>query len=685
MRALARFVWSEARLHVLLTRCTFCFVFFVFISSLWLRPGAAVATDLSAADFSADLSSDRADVVIDGRVLFRLGSIDEFTAQRRANSVNRRLQVALEVVPLNRSIPVSIAERDRLSTIRVNNSHLLTVTDSDFRMGMTRQEQAEDWETLLEAALAKAQLERSPSYARRVIWRILAALALTLGLYTLLNRLSKNLSRRRRSRFGQFARKRPWLQPVLVCLEWAVVLLFLAHVSELLPAARTARYNTFRFLENAFNSNLLTAGMQSYSLLDIAKLAVLVLLLWLSVRGLVAIVKARFLQPTIPERGVRDAIATLMQFALMGLGLFILLQAWGIDLSALALLASVLGVGLGFGLQDIANNFISGWILLIERSVQVGDLVDVGTLLGRVERIGLRSTQLHTPDGISIILPNHELVQNRVINWSHGQPVSRLQLNLGVAYGSEIKTVHKAVMEAALAHPDVLRYPPPQLRLIEFGESSLNFHLLLWTNDPEDQFDVKSDVYYLLEANFRRHQVELPYPHRDVNVRFSEDLAQSSHLQTLAKSQAGASLDLSAQIPQSSVEKPLPEQADLADLEHSLTAGIPADILTEVTQYSAILKGHKSVAKTELDRLVEQMLRPEGLMIRDRRFRLTWYPDCFVGSEAVDWIVKTQKATRQEAVRLGQRLVDRDVIHHVTYEHGFKDEYLFYRFYKKET
>ena len=633
-----------------------------------------------------------ADVVVDGRVLFRLGSIAEFTAQSRASSVNRDLQSALETVPLNQPIRVSIAERDRLSTIRVNNRHLLTVTDSDFRMGMTRQEQAEDWVALLETALVKAQRERSPGYAQTVVWRILGALALALGLYTALYRLRKKLLRRDASRLRRFARNKRWFKPVLICLQGTIVFLFLAYVGELLPIARTARYNTLQFLGNAFNSNLLTAGMQSYSLLDVSRLAVLAVLLWVGVRGLVAIVKVRFLQAAIPDRGVQDAIATLLQFALMGLGLFILLQAWGIDLSALALLASVLGVGLGFGLQDIVNNFISGWILLIERPVQVGDLVDVGSVLGRVERVGMRSTHLHTADGVSIILPNNELVQNKVVNWSHGQPVSRIHMHFGVAYGSEVKTVHKAVMEVALAHPKVLRYPRPQLRFLGFGESSLDFNLLLWSNDPAEQFDVQSDVYYLLEANFRRHHIEIPFPQRDVKVQLSDEATQrfsggvavpTSHLQTPANVQSNADFSLSSQLPETDLDR-LSDIDRRSESKPVVKTGIPADILTEVTRYSAILQGHKSVVKTEIDRLVEQMLGMDGLDIRDRRFRLTLYANCFVGSEAVDWIVRTQKATRQEAVRLGQRLVARDVIHHVTYEHAFKDEYLFYKFYQDE-
>ncbi len=189
-----------------------------------------------------------ADVVVDGRVLFRLGSIPGFTAKARAESVNRDLQAAIRTTPFDQDIRVGIVERDRLSTIRVNNRHLLSITNSDFRMGVSPQEQAEDWVGLLQTSLANAQRERSPDYARAVIWQIAAALVAAITLYILIR----------------------------------------------------------------------------------------------------------------------------------------------------------------FDLQNIVNNFISGWILLIERPVQVGDLVDVGAVLGTVDHIGMRSTQLKTADGFSIILPSQD-------------------------------------------------------------------------------------------------------------------------------------------------------------------------------------------------------------------------------------------------------------------------------------
>ena len=652
--------------------------------SIGLQPGIAQ---------SAPLSAPTADVVLDGRVLFRLGSIDGFTAERRANSANANLNRALRTTPPNTLVRVNVSRRDSLTTIRVNNRHLLTVTDSDFMVGVTPTEQAQEWTEILQAAFARAQRERLPSHRRAVTWRILAVLIAAITLYSLVYWFRRRLWRQR---FRKLRRSKPipygqkLLQPALIGVQASIVSSFLLYVCELLPRARVARYRVFQFLEQTFNSTLFTAGEKTYSVLDVSKLVVVLVLLWLAVRGLSALIKSSVLQAAISDRGARDAIATVIQVVLMVVGTFILLQAWGIDLSALAILASVLGVGLGFGLQNIFNNFISGWILLVERPIQVGDLVKLGEVFGIVEKIGARSTEIKTPDQVSIIVPNADFVQNQVMNWSHSHPVSRFHIPLCVAYGSPIDQVHTAAIEAVQAHPEVLHYPKPRLRFLAFGESSLNFDLLAWNRDPLRQVEIKSDVHYLIEANFRRYQIEIPFPQRDINIRATQlekivspkspqeqqnnshsDFQSNLHNNFHSELYHGPGRDERTHVIQDLTEQPVP-------------SGIPANVMTEVMNYSAILQGPKSKTSREISQLVEQMRGPEGLTIQDRRFRLTLYPNCFIGSEAVAWIVKTQKATRAEALRLGQLLVELGIVHHVTDEHGFKDEHLFYRFYEDD-
>ncbi|WP_160148353.1 mechanosensitive ion channel domain-containing protein [[Leptolyngbya] sp. PCC 7376] len=626
----------------------------IFCVASLMALGIALQPSLAQSQ-SSSMSVERAAVVLDGRVLFRLGSIDGFTAERRVQSVNADLQRAIYTNPLDTSIPVLVVQRSELTTIRVNKRHLLTVTEGDFRRGITPKEQAEEWAVTLKTALGRSQRERLPSYHEQMLWRIVFALV---GV-SILSGLIR-WGRRRLWRYWTQQAKNPQPQliiPVLLCLEVGVWLVFFTYVCEIWPLARRVRYQIVQFLGGAFTSGLITAGDTSYSLLDIAKLIALSLVLLIVVRGLTAMFKSRILKITIPDRGMQDAIATLIQFVLMGLGLFILLQAWGIDLSALAIIASVLGVGLGFGLQHIANNFISGWILLIERPVQVGDFINLGDVMGTVEVIGWRSTEIQTLDRVSIIVPNAELVQTRVINWSHGHSVSRLHLPLGVAYDSPIDTVHKAIMEAVQTHPEILQYPRPQLRFLGFGDSSLDFDLLIWIRDPRLQFDIKSDLYYLLEANLRRYNISIPFPQRDLNLR-ATDINAILHERDQ-------------------------EQGDRPITPKTITPST-SNLLKDISKYSAILQTPKNITTAEITQLIKQMRSDDGLDIKDHRFRLTKYPKSFIGSEAVSWIVQTQKATREAAVRLGQLLVERGIIHHVTDEHAFKDEYLFYRFYEDE-
>ena len=219
------------------------------------------------------------------------------------------------------------------------------------------------------------------------------------------------------------------------------------------------------------------------------------------------------------NRGAQEAIAILAKYGLIFIGTLVLLQIWGLDISSLAIVASALGVGIGLGLQDIAKNFGSGIVLVFERPIQVGDFVEVGDYKGTVERIGARSTEIRTLDRVSIIVPNSRFLENEVINWSHRNPISRLHLPVGVAYGCDAKAVEGALLEAASSHASVLKSPPPQVLFKSFGDSSLNFELLVWTKEPERQFLLTSDLYYKIYEVLGQRQIEIPFPQRDLHLR----------------------------------------------------------------------------------------------------------------------------------------------------------------------
>jgi potassium-dependent mechanosensitive channel len=176
-------------------------------------------------------------------------------------------------------------------------------------------------------------------------------------------------------------------------------------------------------------------------------------------------------------------------------------------------------VGIGFGLQDIAKNFGSGLVLVFERPIQVGDFVEIAEFKGTVERIGARSTEIRTLDHVSIIVPNSRFLENEVINWSHRNPVSRLHIPVGVAYHADPQIVQEALLEAAQNHSDIVDSPAPQVLFQGFGDSALNFELLVWTAVPNRQFLLKSDLNFCIFEAFRRRQIEIPFPQQDLHLR----------------------------------------------------------------------------------------------------------------------------------------------------------------------
>jgi small-conductance mechanosensitive channel len=249
-------------------------------------------------------------------------------------------------------------------------------------------------------------------------------------------------------------------------------------------------------------------------------LVTLLLLVWLVEIPLRRFVLRRVLGRTRLEPAMQYAVARLAGYLFILLGWFVALQTLGINLSSLALFAGALGVGLGFGLQNIVSNFISGIILLAERPVAVGDRVEVGSVAGRITQINLRSTMVITNDNISIIVPNSEFVSSQVVNWSHGDPKVRMRLPVGIAYGSDVEKFRRAMLEVARAHPAVLPQPEPFVYFIGFGDSSLDFEVSVWTIDlASSPRRLRSDLYYAIESKLREIGVEIPFPQRDLHLR----------------------------------------------------------------------------------------------------------------------------------------------------------------------
>lgn len=230
------------------------------------------------------------------------------------------------------------------------------------------------------------------------------------------------------------------------------------------------------------------------------------------------------------DRGLEYALLRFVHYIILVVGVYVGLKTINLPLGALVGLFAVLGVGIGFGLQNVTSNFISGVILLIERPVKVGDRITVGDVWGDVEKISLRTTRVKTPDNITIILPNSRLLENNVTNYSFGSPTIRLRVPVGVAYGSDVDLVIRTLCDAAREHKTVLDTPEPAVWFRGFGDSSLDFELLVWIPDASRKFWILSDLNRDIDRRFREAGVEIPFPQHDLHIRAGTHPVHIEHL-----------------------------------------------------------------------------------------------------------------------------------------------------------
>lgn len=231
-------------------------------------------------------------------------------------------------------------------------------------------------------------------------------------------------------------------------------------------------------------------------------------------------IEKRILEKHIPERGTRVAIATIVRYLILIFGFFFIFKSAGFDLGAFSWLFGALGVGIGFGLQNITNNFISGIIILFERPIKIGDRIQVADISGDVVAISMRSTSVLTNDNITVIVPNSEFISGNVINWSHNDRRVRFHYPIGVAYKENPEKVKEIVLGVAKKNPDVLKNPAPDFWFVEYGDSSLNFELVVWTSTYiQKPVVLKSNLYYEIFKEFANHNIEIPFPQRDLHIR----------------------------------------------------------------------------------------------------------------------------------------------------------------------
>ncbi len=219
------------------------------------------------------------------------------------------------------------------------------------------------------------------------------------------------------------------------------------------------------------------------------------------------------------KEGIRYTIRRLTEYLFILVGVIVAFQFIGIDLSGLAVIFGLLSVGIGFGLQNVTANFVAGLVLLFERPIRIDDRIMVGDVEGDVEEISLRATKIRTLNNISIIVPNSQFISSNVINWSYGDPRIRLNIDVGVSYGSDLDLVLKSLKEVALGHPKILKNPEPDVLLRGFGDSSWNMRLRAWIDNPKGHHQISSDINCAIVRKFREKGIEIPFPQRDLHVR----------------------------------------------------------------------------------------------------------------------------------------------------------------------
>lgn len=280
---------------------------------------------------------------------------------------------------------------------------------------------------------------------------------------------------------------------------------------------------------------LLKAGGIQFTIGHLIDLVVLLALVWVAEMIFRRFFLSRILSRSRLRPSVQFAITKIARYTFLVLGIYLSLEAVEINLSSLAFLAGALGVGVGFGLQNIISNFISGLIILAEAPIALGDRVEVSGAVGRVTEINLRSTKVVTSDNICIIVPNSNLITGTVINWSHGDPTVRTRLPVGVAYGTDVEKVRALLLEVATTDPDVLKEPAPEVLFVGYGDSAINFELAVWSTVTVDKpLRFKSRIYYAMHKVLESNKIEIPFPQRDLHLRSGTLVLQNGSAVTAA-------------------------------------------------------------------------------------------------------------------------------------------------------
>jgi small-conductance mechanosensitive channel len=298
---------------------------------------------------------------------------------------------------------------------------------------------------------------------------------------------------------------------VLVTLFWLDAILRIFYIKDAV----------YKALGKIFTQDF-AVGSMSFSL---AKILLFVFIIWFSIvlsKIIKIVLRSDVLNKMSLKKGIPRMITAITQFALITLGILMAVRAIGMPLDQLTIILSAFSVGIGFGLQNIFNNLVSGVILLFEREVQIGDVIEVNNLMGKVKSMGIRSSHIQTFDGAEVIVPNGLLISQEVVDWTLSDKSRRIEIISGVAYGSDVHLVKKLLMQVIMEHPDVKPEPEPLVLFNEMGESSLDFRLLFWTANFEEWLRIRSEVIFAIHDILYENNIVIPFPQRDLHLKSVE-------------------------------------------------------------------------------------------------------------------------------------------------------------------
>jgi len=273
-------------------------------------------------------------------------------------------------------------------------------------------------------------------------------------------------------------------------------------------------------LQTIANYPLVSVGPAMISIAVVLKSLFLFWVLFIIASRVTAFLQERLATTTDIDPSLSFALTRFLKFFLFTLGVLITLDTAGVKLSTLTIFGGALGLGLGFGLQNIANNLVSGIMLLLDRSIKQGDVITVGDSYGWVVKLHARYIVVRTRDGVEKLIPNANLIASEITNWTHSDRAVRLHVKVGVSYTADPFKVRELLLHVADNHERVLKYPQPNVLFVNFGESSLDFELRLWINDPQEGIEnVRSAMRFEIWKVFKAHGIEIPYPQRDLHIK----------------------------------------------------------------------------------------------------------------------------------------------------------------------